>query len=104
MFTLNRKSTELLINAINPSIKLGFLVILTTLFTSSFAQINQTIRGSVVDKDTKEPLVESTITVYHNTGESGTLTDVNGKYTIEKCSYWPYRHGGTNGRIRRSDT
>lgn len=63
-----------------------------------WGQRNQTIRGTVVDAETKQPLVGATVFV--QTPEMvGTSTDVNGKYRLEnipvgrlevKCTYIGY--------------
>ncbi|MFT4981723.1 MAG: hypothetical protein ACI9UR_001580 [Bacteroidia bacterium] len=68
------------------------------LSVSSFAQRNQTIKGTVVDAETKQPLVGAT--VYVETPEIlGASVNVNGKFKIEnvavgrlevKCTYIGY--------------
>ncbi|MFT5724463.1 MAG: hypothetical protein ACI9JN_001582 [Bacteroidia bacterium] len=48
------------------------------------AQINQTIRGQVFDKETKDRLAEVTITVYHDDGQIGALSDQTGKFVVQE--------------------
>ncbi len=45
-------------------------------------QVTQTVRGTVVDKDTKQPLIGATIIVVNETQKLGSVTDANGVYKI----------------------
>ncbi|MCB9187264.1 MAG: carboxypeptidase-like regulatory domain-containing protein, partial [Flavobacteriales bacterium] len=64
----------------------------------TIAQRNQTIRGTVVDAETKQPLVGATVFVQLEE-LIGTSTDIDGKYELEnvpvgrievKCTYIGY--------------
>ena len=75
---------------------LFLLVLLMPLFTA--AQRNQTIKGTVIDAETKQPLIGAT--VYVETPEIiGASADIDGKFKIEnvpvgrievKCTYIGY--------------
>lgn len=81
----------------------GFLLLCSTVV---FAQRNQTIKGTVVDAETKQPLVGATVFV--ETPEmKGTSADIDGKFRIEsvpvgrievKCTYIGYEPW-TSGQI-----
>lgn len=66
--------------------KKKFAYLITFLFAGwSFAiaqQVTQTVRGTVVDKDTKQPLIGATIIVVNETQKIGSVTDANGVYKI----------------------
>ena len=79
------------------------LLLLTTLILSSIlaqAQpLTQTIRGTVTDAVTKEPLIGATIQVLDLPEVTGTITDLDGLFVLEKipvgrhsiqCSYVGY--------------
>jgi hypothetical protein len=46
----------------------------------------QIVRGTVVDKDTKQPLIGATVLVINDTKTFGASTDENGKFKIEKVA------------------
>lgn len=62
-----------------------FLVFLLFLATfSSFAQnLTQTIRGTVTDKETFEPLVGARVMVLNTDPLIGSVTDINGEFRLE---------------------
>jgi hypothetical protein len=66
--------------------KKKFAYLITFLFAGwSIAiaqQVTQTVRGTVVDKDTKQPLIGATIIVVNETQKIGSVTDANGVYKI----------------------
>ena len=79
----------------------------------SFAESDytQTIRGRVLDKDSHMPLIGATIVLLDSTLSKGTITDVEGYYTLEnvpvgRCdisvSYMGYRPEAFNNLILRS--
>ncbi|MBL4655929.1 MAG: carboxypeptidase-like regulatory domain-containing protein, partial [Bacteroidia bacterium] len=64
----------------------GFTVILVFgLSVVGFSQdFTQTIRGKLIDRDTKLPLIGATIAIYQDTTMlGGSATDENGKFRIE---------------------
>ncbi len=59
-------------------------VFLFMLGSANFAQeITQTIRGTVIDKDTKQPLIGATVQVLNELKPIGTIADENGKFRIK---------------------
>lgn len=64
--------------------KLLFFLVLTVSGGIVFAQTSQTIRGTVVDKFTKTPLIGATVYVSNTDPVIGTITDQNGKYLLKK--------------------
>ena len=84
MFNPKKKNFSPFHNTFLPILKIGFLLITFLVFNTSYGQIYQSIRGTVIDKETKDPLVESTITVFHNSGELGTLSGSNGKFELKE--------------------
>lgn len=46
----------------------------------------QIVRGTVIDKDTKQPLIGATVLVINDTKTFGASTDENGKFKIEKVA------------------
>jgi hypothetical protein len=62
--------------------KTAILLILLCLTIISRGQL---IKGTVFDKDTKEPVIAAT--VYFNGTSAGTLTDVNGHFSINASKY-----------------
>jgi TonB-dependent starch-binding outer membrane protein SusC len=59
----------------------GLVLMLCFAAFSNFAWAQKTISGLVTDSDNKEPLVGASVVVTGTT--KGTLTDVDGKYTLE---------------------
>jgi CarboxypepD_reg-like domain len=51
-----------------------------------FAQPLQTIKGTVIDKDTKQPLIGASVSIIDLPSPLGAATDENGNYTITKVS------------------
>ena len=75
---------------------LAFLILASPLFLNSQTQI---IRGSVIDRDTRQPLIGAAIRVIDLEGAFGTVTDYDGTFILEKvpvgrhqieCSYLGY--------------
>lgn len=65
--------------------KKGLLLLISVLVTKSYAQINtQTIKGKVVDADTKEALIAATIMVLNSEPIIGTSCDLDGNFVLEK--------------------
>ncbi|MCF8255368.1 MAG: carboxypeptidase-like regulatory domain-containing protein, partial [Bacteroidia bacterium] len=46
----------------------------------------QVVRGTVIDQETKQPLIGATVLVINDTKTFGASTDENGKFKIEKVS------------------
>jgi CarboxypepD_reg-like domain len=60
-----------------------FLFLLNFTIQSSFAQnLTQTIKGSVIDADTKEPLIGASVLVLETNPPIGNVTDENGNFKI----------------------
>ena len=57
-----------------------FVLLFISNYSFSQSQISQTIRGTVVDKETKSPLIGASIIVQNL--ESGDISDPNGKFSI----------------------
>ncbi|MBX7205872.1 MAG: TonB-dependent receptor [Bacteroidia bacterium] len=54
-------------------------------FTGTFAQnFTQTVRGTVIDKESKEPLTGATVSLLNSNPVKGTATDINGNFRLEK--------------------
>lgn len=51
---------------------------------SSNAQITQNIRGTIIDTDTKSPLIGANVLVTNVESPKGAATDVNGNFTIKE--------------------
>lgn len=65
-------------------LKFSAFLLLFTSYSLCFGQLHQTIRGTVVDKDTKDALVEATVTVYHSAGQNGGLSNQDGKFRFDE--------------------
>jgi hypothetical protein len=50
----------------------------------SFAQLTQTIRGTVIDKDSKSPLIGANIILLNSDPFKGTISDVDGNFRLEE--------------------
>ncbi len=60
------------------------LLLLALTSAASFAQISQTVRGKVVDAETRYPLIGATVALMANgTVEKGTVTDADGHFRID---------------------
>ncbi|MBC7383428.1 MAG: TonB-dependent receptor [Bacteroidia bacterium] len=67
-----------------PILFLSFVIaIRSTLFAQDFTQ---TIRGTVIDKDSKQPLNGATVQLINETKPTGTITDEKGIFRIIKVS------------------
>ncbi len=67
------------------TIRLLSLTILNLLFLGANAQsLTQTIRGSLVDADSKEPIIGATVIVLDSDPLIGAVTDFNGDFRLEK--------------------
>jgi len=66
-------------------IKILVIVLMSLTYTSSFSQsrITQTIRGTVIDKDSRSPLPGANITILNSDPVIGTSADINGRFRIE---------------------
>ncbi|MGB1205439.1 MAG: carboxypeptidase regulatory-like domain-containing protein [Chitinophagales bacterium] len=92
--------------------KLKFTLYTSLIFSFLYCQIlfsqnTQTIRGKVIDVDTKQPLVGATVVIPDGNGEltQGTVSDIDGFFKIEKvavgrqtlkCSYVGYKDWATD--------
>ncbi|MCD6012319.1 MAG: hypothetical protein K0Q79_2181 [Flavipsychrobacter sp.] len=55
-----------------------------------FAQRTQRIKGTIVDKESKTPLIGVTVSISNITPSMGTVSDADGKYTIENVPVGKY--------------
>ena len=63
---------------------LGILVLIVVLTSKQYAQeISQTIRGTVVDQESKFPLIGVTVQLTSSNDFIGTTTDIDGKFRLE---------------------
>lgn len=61
------------------------LLLLLTCSTSGLAQVTQTIRGKVIDKESRTPLPGATVILTSDTSKlNGVTTDVNGNFRFEQ--------------------
>ena len=76
-----------------------FLLLILPIFVQAQSQKTQTVRGTIIDKDSKLPLAYATILILNTEPQLGTTTDENGEFTIENvavarhsivCSYLGY--------------
>jgi CarboxypepD_reg-like domain/TonB-dependent Receptor Plug Domain len=64
---------------------LFYLLFAIVLASPAFAQQSaQTIRGTIIDRESKQPLIGATVTVSNGTLIGGTTTDADGNFKIEK--------------------
>ena len=60
-------------------------LIIAVFTTLAFSQnLTQTVRGTIVDVDSKLPLIGATLVILGTDPLIGTVTDVNGKFRFEK--------------------
>jgi hypothetical protein len=80
-------------------ISLFICLITSTKTASAQTSLTQTIQGTVLDKDSREPLIGATINVLNSNPDIGANTDAEGKFTLRnvpigrqqlKCSYIGY--------------
>ncbi|PCJ65233.1 MAG: TonB-dependent receptor [Bacteroidetes bacterium] len=64
--------------------------ILSLTFSASAQDLTQTIRGSILDQNTKEPLVGALIEAYLGETKKGAITDVNGNFRFENMKVGRY--------------
>jgi hypothetical protein len=66
------------------------LVILLSTFSIVFCQAQdvKNIRGQVVDKDSKYPIIGASIIVIGSKPFNGTTTDIEGNFLIAQCATW----------------
>lgn len=62
--------------------KIAFFVLGLCMSTLLNAQLSQTIRGKVIDKESKTPLIGANVIVITTDPVIGTVTDVNGNFSI----------------------
>jgi hypothetical protein len=65
--------------------KLVLNLIILFFYISLQAQITQTIRGKVVDKESKTPLTGATIVLINTNPPNAAITDINGNFTIHSA-------------------
>lgn len=65
-------------------IRLSLLVLFLGSFLSGHAQLTQTVRGKVIDSETRFPLIGATVSYFENALlEHGVVTDAQGNFRIE---------------------
>jgi len=63
--------------------KLIALIVLIGTSLTGFSQLNQNIRGSIKDADTKSPLVGSTVTVFFGDKKTGAISNEEGMFIVK---------------------
>ena len=63
--------------------KVSLITLLFLFYISAFAQITQTIKGTVLDKEAEYPLIGVTVMLLGNDEFTGTTTDVDGNFKLE---------------------
>ena len=58
-------------------------ILFCLIFLQIQAQTTQNIKGTVLDKDTQQPLIGATVEVTDLEITKGTVTDIDGKFVIE---------------------
>lgn len=58
--------------------------VFVSVYSQSEQERTQTVQGSVIDKDTKSPLIGATVQVLETSPPVGTATDLDGKFIIPK--------------------
>lgn len=66
-------------------LKSGFTLFFVTIFLNGFSQdqLNQILRGTLIDADTKTPIIGAKITIPGTNPVLGAMSDLNGDYKIE---------------------
>ncbi len=59
-----------------------FSIILLLSFNSNAQQATQTIRGTLLDRESKQPIIGATVTISNGELLGGTVTDVNGNFKV----------------------
>jgi hypothetical protein len=67
----------------NKVVLFTFLLCISS-FLSFSQEYSQTIRGRVIDRDSKEPLIGASVVVLNTNPLYGTITDINGYFRLEK--------------------
>lgn len=63
---------------------ISFTLLLTLLSLLSYGQqLTQTVRGTIIDADSKQPLI-GVVIIPNSQATSGTVTDLNGEFRLEK--------------------
>lgn len=71
--------------------KLFFFLLLVFAAAQAFAQNTQTIRGKIVDKESKSPLVGVAVSLYRDSAlVGGTASDMNGNFRISNVAVGRY--------------
>ncbi|MEI6089411.1 MAG: TonB-dependent receptor [bacterium] len=61
------------------------IILLSLSITSAFSQnLTQTVRGTILDADSRLPLIGATVVIVGSNPTMGTYTDVNGNFKFEK--------------------
>ena len=71
--------------------KHGLVFFCLLLSWAAQAQHTQTIRGTILDQDSKMPLIGANIMVANSDPIMGTTTDLDGRFKTGKRSRWPAR-------------
>lgn len=64
-------------------LNLTVVLIFLSVFTSFAQELTQTIRGTVLDKDSKMPLIGATIVLLETSPPVGTITNIDGEFKLE---------------------
>lgn len=63
-------------------VQITFLMIILLAANANAQQLVQTVRGTVVDKDSQVPLIGATVILIGAASENGTVTDLNGNFVL----------------------
>lgn len=63
--------------------KITILIICLLVWSTSQAQVTQTIRGKIIDSDIKTPLPGATVMIIGNDSLNGTVSDMDGFFRLD---------------------
>lgn len=66
--------------------KVSLITLLFLFYMSAFAQITQTIKGTVLDKEAEYPLIGVTVVLLGSDEVTGTTTDIDGNFKLENVA------------------
>ena len=68
--------------------KLNFFSIILFFVLPFSLSAQQTVRGVITDKDSKETIPFANIIIKDSNPSLGTTSDENGKLCVKQCAYW----------------
>lgn len=67
----------------HPTVLLFWSLLLLCSFSATGQDLTQTVRGEILDVDSKMPLIGATVQAKTSSGSQGTVTDTNGKFRLD---------------------